>query len=49
MAWWLILTTLLAAFRARVTPRVLLAITRASGVILLVFGVLALAVATGVA
>lgn len=48
MAWWVILTTLLAIFRARVTPRILLAITRASGVVLLLFGVLALVVAAGV-
>lgn len=49
MAWWVILTTLLGAFRARVTPRLLLAITRVSGIVLLLFGALALAVAAGLA
>ena len=47
MAWWVILTSLLAVLRARVTSRVLLAITRFSGVVLLVFGVLAFVVALG--
>jgi threonine/homoserine/homoserine lactone efflux protein len=49
MAWWIILTTLLGAFRTRLTPRLLLAITRVSGIALLLFGALALAVAAGLA
>jgi threonine/homoserine/homoserine lactone efflux protein len=48
MAWWVILTSVLAVFRSRVTPRILLAISRVSGVVLLLFGVLALVVAAGV-
>jgi threonine/homoserine/homoserine lactone efflux protein len=48
MAWWVILTTVLAVFRARVTPRILLGVTRVSGVLLVVFGGLAILVAAGV-
>ena len=47
MAWWVILTWLLASFRTRMTPRVLAALTRISGVVLVLFGVLALALAIG--
>jgi threonine/homoserine/homoserine lactone efflux protein len=48
MLWWVVLTTALAAFRARLTPRVLGAITRASGVLLVGFGIVAVAVALGI-
>lgn len=41
--WWVILTSVVAALRARVTPRGLRWINRASGAIILSFGVLALA------
>ncbi len=41
--WWVILTGVVAALRARVTPRGLRWINRASGAVILVFGVLALA------
>ncbi len=41
--WWVILTGVVAALRARVTPRGLRWINRASGAAILVFGVLALA------
>jgi threonine/homoserine/homoserine lactone efflux protein len=49
MLWWIILTTALAAFRSRVTARVLGAITRLSGVMLIGFGLVALGVALGLA
>ena len=48
LAWWLILTSAVAALRSRVTPAVLHGLTRLSGGALLVFGALALAVALGV-
>jgi threonine/homoserine/homoserine lactone efflux protein len=48
LAWWLILTSAVAALRNRVTPTVLHGLTRLSGAALLVFGGLALAVALGV-
>jgi threonine/homoserine/homoserine lactone efflux protein len=41
--WWLILTAAVAALRSRVTPRVLVWINRATGVLLLGFGVIAIA------
>jgi threonine/homoserine/homoserine lactone efflux protein len=41
--WWLILTAAVAALRSRVTPRVLTWINRATGVLLLGFGVVAIA------
>jgi len=47
MAWWLILTSIVAAFRSRLTPAILHAITRLSGVLLLLYGVVAIAVAVG--
>jgi threonine/homoserine/homoserine lactone efflux protein len=47
MAWWLVLTTVTAAFRARVTPRVLRWLTIVSGVALGAFGVVAILVAAG--
>jgi threonine/homoserine/homoserine lactone efflux protein len=48
LAWWLILTSAVAALRGRVTPGVLHGLTRLSGAALLGFGALALAVALGV-
>jgi threonine/homoserine/homoserine lactone efflux protein len=47
LAWWLILTTAVAALRSRVTPGVLHGLTRLSGAALIAFGTLALAVALG--
>ncbi len=47
MAWWLVLTSVTAAFRARVTPAVLRWLTRLSGVALAAFGVAAILVAAG--
>ncbi len=41
--WWVILTGVVAALRAQVTPRGLRWVNRASGAAILVFGVLALA------
>jgi threonine/homoserine/homoserine lactone efflux protein len=46
-AWWLILTTLVGGARTRVTPRVLGWITRASGIVIVVFGVIAIVAAIG--
>jgi threonine/homoserine/homoserine lactone efflux protein len=40
--WWLILTTVVGALRARVTPRALTWINRGTGVLLLAFGVAAI-------
>jgi threonine/homoserine/homoserine lactone efflux protein len=45
MLWWLVLTSVTAAFRARVTPRVLRWLTRLSGAALAAFGAVAIAVA----
>ena len=47
LAWWLILTSAVAALRSRVTPGVLHGLTRLSGAALLAFGALAVAVALG--
>ena len=47
--WWLVLTSVTAAFRARVTPRALRWLTRLSGAALLGFGIVAIAVALGLA
>ncbi len=41
--WWVILTSVVAALRARVTPRGLSWVNRASGAVILVFGLVALA------
>ncbi len=41
--WWVMLTSVVAALRARVTPRGLRWVNRASGAIILCFGVVALA------
>ena len=40
--WWIILTTLLSLFRNRITPAGMVWVNRLSGVIILVFGLLAL-------
>ena len=47
MTWWLVLTSIVAAFRARLTPAILHAITRLSGVLLVGYGIAAIAVAVG--
>jgi threonine/homoserine/homoserine lactone efflux protein len=41
--WWLMLTAAVSALRSRVTPRVLVWINRATGLLLLGFGVIAIA------
>jgi threonine/homoserine/homoserine lactone efflux protein len=41
--WWLVLTTVVGALRSRVTPRALTWINRGTGVLLLAFGVVAIA------
>jgi threonine/homoserine/homoserine lactone efflux protein len=46
--WWIALTSVVGRLRTRLTPAVLISINRASGVALLVFGVLAIAAAAGV-
>jgi len=46
--WWVVLTTVVGGLRARLTPAVLVAINRLSGLVLLAFGTLAIAAATGV-
>jgi threonine/homoserine/homoserine lactone efflux protein len=46
--WWIALTSVVGQLRTRLTPAVLVSINRASGVALLVFGVLAIAAAAGV-
>jgi threonine/homoserine/homoserine lactone efflux protein len=46
--WWIALTSVVGRRRTRLTPAVLVSINRASGVALLVFGVLAIAAAAGV-
>lgn len=43
VAWWIVLTGVVAALRARVTPRGLRWVNRLSGAVILGFGVLALA------
>ncbi len=40
--WWVVLTSVVAALRGRVTPRGLLWVNRASGTIIVAFGLLAL-------
>jgi threonine/homoserine/homoserine lactone efflux protein len=40
-AWWIILTTLLSLFRNKITPAGMVWVNRLSGVIILVFGLLA--------
>jgi threonine/homoserine/homoserine lactone efflux protein len=49
VAWWVVLTTVVGALRTRLTPTVLVWINRVSGAILLAFGIVAIAVALGVA
>jgi threonine/homoserine/homoserine lactone efflux protein len=46
--WWIALTSVVGRIRTRLTPAVIVWINRASGVALLVFGVLAIAAAAGV-
>jgi threonine/homoserine/homoserine lactone efflux protein len=46
-AWWLVLVSAVAAVRTRVTPAVVRAVGVASGVAIVVFGVLAIASAVG--
>ena len=46
-AWWVLLTTVIAIFRERITPQVMLWINRISGAVLVGFGVVALAVGLG--
>jgi threonine/homoserine/homoserine lactone efflux protein len=45
--WWVALTTVVGGLRARLTPAVLAWVNRVSGAVLLGFGVLAVAVASG--
>jgi threonine/homoserine/homoserine lactone efflux protein len=45
--WWVALTTIVGGLRARLTPAVLAWVNRVSGAVLLGFGVLAVAVASG--
>jgi threonine/homoserine/homoserine lactone efflux protein len=46
--WWVVLTTVVGGLRTRLTPAVLVAINRLSGLVLLAFGMLAIAAAAGV-
>jgi len=46
-AWWLVLTTLVGGARSRVTPRALAWINRASGLVIVAFGVVAIGAAIG--
>jgi threonine/homoserine/homoserine lactone efflux protein len=46
--WWVALTTVVGGLRSRLTPAVLAWVNRVSGAVLLGFGVLAVAVASGV-
>jgi threonine/homoserine/homoserine lactone efflux protein len=48
-AWWLLLTSVVAAVRGRVTPTVLLGLNRLSGLLILAFGVRAIATGLGIA
>jgi threonine/homoserine/homoserine lactone efflux protein len=48
-AWWVALTAIVARLRSRLTPAVLVWVNRISGAVLLAFGVLAIAVAVGLA
>ena len=47
VAWWFVLTTGVAAVRGRVTPAVLLGLNRLSGLLILAFGVRAIATGLG--
>ena len=47
-AWWVVLTSVVAIVRARVTPGVLVGLYRMSGALLLTFGLRAIAAALGV-
>lgn len=46
--WWVVLTTVVGGLRARLTPAILVAINRLSGLVLLAFGMLAIVAAAGV-
>jgi threonine/homoserine/homoserine lactone efflux protein len=46
--WWVALTAVVGGLRSRLTPAVLAWVNRVSGAVLLAFGVLAVAVASGV-
>ena len=46
-SWWVLLTSVVAVFRARLTVDALIWVNRVSGAVLLVFGIAA--IATGVA
>ena len=48
-AWWVLLTTVIAVFRERVTPRVMAWVNRVSGAVLIGFGIVALVVGLGAA
>ncbi len=43
--WWIVLTSLVAAFRSRITPAILRGINVVSGVVIGVFGVVAIVLA----
>ena len=45
-AWWLSLTTLVSLLRKRVTPAIMLWINRVAGLVIFIFGIVALFVAT---
>lgn len=45
-AWWVLLTTLVAWLRRRITPAAMLWINRTAGLMLVVFGIVALVLAT---
>ena len=47
--WWIVLTTVVAAIRQRVTPRVLLGLNRLSGALILAFAIRAIATGLGYA
>jgi threonine/homoserine/homoserine lactone efflux protein len=48
LAWWAVLTTVVAAVRRRLSDRVIATLRRGSGVVLVTLGLLAVAVAWGV-
>jgi threonine/homoserine/homoserine lactone efflux protein len=46
--WWVVLTTVVGRLRSRVTPAALAWVNRLSGIVLLVFGLLAILIALGI-
>jgi putative LysE/RhtB family amino acid efflux pump len=48
-AWWVLLTTVIAVFRERITPRVMAWVNSVSGAVLIGSGIVALAVGLGAA